>query len=849
MKKSRDQICIGCFRNRLFIAMASIFLIVHMVCYFWKTDNFLTCFLFLAGGLVVLWFVQSSLVSLLFNDVVRETTQKFRAVFDHTLQFMGLLDLKGNIVNVNRAGLDLIDEEEAGLTGKPFWLSPWWVHSPELQDRVRESVHKAATGEMIRFETTNMDARGALHYVDFSVKPVRDKSGNIIMLVAEGRDMSEMKATEEQLFATAKELSLIAEEQKFILENMQDFVYRHDVNGKYDYVSPVISSLAGYTPDEWKNNHKSYMTDNPINNDIGQNVFKAISLGVAVPPYRIEIKHKKGTPITLEVSEKPYKEGSMVVGIIGTARDITERVRAEAALQHSEIEKQSAVIANKAKSRFLATMSHEIRTPLNGIIGYTELILGSDSLPGCKDKARIILSESEHLLQLISDILDHAKIEANKLEMDRVVFDINRIIESIVSISNIKAKERNNGFKVFIDPGVKPYMWGDPLRLRQILLNLVNNSIKFTENGFISIKVVNVSEDQNDNMQKLKISVSDTGIGIPKEKQRHIFDSFAQADQSISRNYGGTGLGISIADRLVKLMGGELLLESEEGVGTTFLFSVEFQTSDTEPEDKTVLFPELEEVSNDLKLLRSDKKILLAEDYPVNQKVFYQNLTDAGYKVTIVQNGNLALEEAMTNKYDLILMDVQMPDMDGYSATSGIRQFNSDVIIIALTANADSDTMQIAKEYGMNDFLPKPIRKNKLISTVDKWLKISNVEFCVLPVNGAGVKPFDYETALQELGDAELVRELLKKFLANAARQIRDMKIALSEGNVEVLRKEAHSIKGGAGLVQAHPLSKAAAKLEQSCLENNTESVMNDFQAVEKEFALLESFLLSIING
>ena len=336
----------------------------------------------------------------------------------------------------------------------------------------------------------------------------------------------------------------------------------------------------------------------------------------------------------------------------------------------SRLEKMAQVAeqSNKAKTHFLANISHEVRTPLNGIIGCTELILKSDSLDSAHDLASVSLNEAEHLLNLINNVLDYSKIEAGKIELENRTFDLVRLVESVIDGLIPQAMAKGIGLKHRWDEQLYPIVRGDALRLRQILINLINNAIKFTPSGSVTLDVKAEGTDHDRKKQGVRFSITDTGIGIPYDRQEAIFKRFTQVDESTTRRFGGTGLGTTIAYQLVALMGGELALNSEENQGSEFFFTLWFALGyRPEGEDDARLSaarPETPKQKNQL-----PARILIAEDTPVNQLVLRSHLKELNHHVVIVDNGLKAVEACEKENFDLVLMDIQMPEMDGITAT------------------------------------------------------------------------------------------------------------------------------------------------------------------------------------
>ncbi|MBI3471439.1 MAG: PAS domain S-box protein [Candidatus Solibacter usitatus] len=763
-----------------------------------------------------------------------------------------VLDPDGRVVRFNRAFEEVSGYSPAEVAGKTFW--DIFVPPEELASLEELFAELRGGAGPRKHENHWVTRSGERRFISWSNAALKDRNGAVSFIISTGIDMTDRRRAEEALRSS---------EQRYreLFENANDLIYSHDLQGNITSVNAAGERVLGYTREEAMRLNISQIVV-PEDLAVARQMIVA-KLGSDQPTaYQLRAVDKHGNRLHLDLSTRLQYEDGKPVGVHGIGRDITERKQAEETLQQyarelggKNEELASALAAAKEatelKSRFLATMSHEIRTPMNGVIGMTELLLATQLDSEQHDCALAVKESAEALLTIINDVLDISKIEAGKLTLERAPFEIVRLVEAVVELLGPRANSKGLELMCLVDPAAPRVLLGDACRLRQILLNLVGNAVKFTEKGKVELRV-NVT-GSTAGAVSLELAVHDTGIGMAPEVQKRLFESFVQGDSSTTRKYGGTGLGLSISRELAHLMGGEIRVESTPGAGSTFTFAATFERESPEQAAleklpvqglrvlvadrneagrgilceyldawgcraevvvdprravrvlrqgaregdpfRVVLLdcgaPDFEalEVSqaiqNDLALqstirivwsttpMRGDPRlascgiggylqkpvrpsllfdalvqalnrnapdedgnvaerarlILLAEDNPINQKIVLRVLEKCGHRTDVASTGKQAVEAMRRRPYDLVLMDLQMPDMDGFEATAAIRRLGGTaarVPILALTANAMAGDRERCLASGMDGYISKPIQVSELGAMLSRWLKKPN---------------------------------------------------------------------------------------------------------------------------
>ncbi len=951
---------------------------------------------------------------------IAENERKMRGILDQTFQFMGLLTTDGKLVEANKTALDFINARMISVLNKPFWDTPWWSHSPELQDRLRGAVEKAAQGYTVRFEATHLLPDGNPRWIDFSLKPLRNDAGKVIYLIPEGYDITEHKLAvqrqqrsmerleqinhlQEELLAPgsleekfkkitdaavemmdldfsriwmirpgdlcdkgcfrahetagphacvhrdkclhlmcssgrythtdgghrrvpfgcykigriasgadkkfltnhvatdprvhdhqwAKELGLVSfagyklrdteggpigvlamfakhpisdEDDAFLsnlaeiasktildcraaealraserrhrlfAENVSDVIWMTDFTGRFTYISPSVRKIFGFTTAEWMQlSLPQIMTPESFAraNEQFQRYVAAAGTRSRVKPgiIELEILHKDGSTLCCDVTHGGmYDESGKLIAVQGVTRDVTERKKMEQELCNA---KEEAENATRAKSRFLARMSHEIRNPMTSILGYTDLLMD----PAVNRSSRqnylaVIRRNGEHLLELINGILDLSKIEAGKFTLDMRRCNLVALLADVASLVRPRAEQRGISLSLEYESELPETILTDAARLRQALINLVGNAVKFTRQG--SVRIVATLLPAWQGKPAVKIQVIDTGIGIREEVLPRLFEPFSQGDRSVFQEFGGTGLGLAISRHIVNLLGGELAAASVWEKGSNFnltipagdLDGVAMLQNPAEAEQRRDSLPDKQH-SKELQGLH----VLLAEDGYDNRELIRTLLATAGATVETVENGRDAVEKAQSGPFDLVLMDINMPVMDGHDATRTLREKGYKKPILALTANAMSSDGARCLAAGCDQHIPKPIDRVTLVRAIAECVGRELSE----PQEPAKTEPAaaqDEGPIVSLYADDPDVAGILEGFIRGLNDQLTQMGDVFADGRYEDLKRLAHRLKGAGGSYGYPSLTDACKKLEDAAAAQDADSVVHSLEEV-----------------
>ncbi len=810
---------------------------------------------------------------------------------------------------------------------------------PDDRDAVAQAIEDALRGGKpydMEFRIARSD--GTERVLHSQAENLLDEAGKAIGMVGIVQDITEHKRADEALLESSATLAKMFEEQAVLLENTRDFVYRHDAEGVFNYLSPAVEQVTGYTVQEWWKHYTAYMTDNPLNEKVIEYTEETLRTGKESPPYLVEITHKEGYPVMLEVGERPYFEDGKVAGIVGVARDVTKRHRAEVALRESEqrleaiLDNTTAVIymkdlegryvlvnrrfgelfetsqekmvgrtdyevfpkemadafrandkrvletgtqaefeelaphedgphtyislkfplldsagkpyavcgistditerkraaeelerakaaaeaANRAKSVFLANMSHEIRTPLTAMLGAAELLAGDEAgRARSGSRGDMIVRNGRHLLALINDLLDLSRTEAGKLEIERVPAALSEIIADVQAVTEPLHQRPEVDFRFRFETPIPATIHTDPTRLKQALINLISNALKFTHIGHVWVRI-RAYPDRAE--PRLSIAVEDTGTGIPAADTDRIFETFTQIERRSSGVSDGVGLGLSLARSIAERLGGTIEIKTRKNHGSTFTLRVP-----TGPLDGvTWITPEeismrSQRANRDLYASRHEDRlngdVLLAEDASDTRTLIEEVLSSRGVTVTAVGDGEAAVKAASRHSFDLILMDIRMPRMDGLSATVQLRHRGCLTPIIALTASTTEADRQRILDAGFDDLWTKPLTLDHLVSEVAAYLRPASDKTARDDQGTAQLAAHVDPRGLGPSGPSPRIEAARAEFAHSLPERFARIEAAVKAGDMRRARESLHQLVGTGGIHGFMSVSNEAARL------------------------------------
>ena len=773
---------------------------------------------------------------------------------------MALIDVEGKVLRVNRVLCNMFGYTEEELL-KHDWRK--FTHPDDLNSD-KHLVQQLLKGEIESYEIHKRyyHKDSTLVWLQLNISLVRDAFGMPVNFVTQIQDITQRLTYEAQLNQLSQ-----------AVEQSTEAIIITDVIGKIEYVNQTFVTKSGYDKSEIIGRYPNILNSGKTPKDVFSNLWKTIRAGNT---WRGELinKRKDGSLSVEYATISPLRQSDgTITHFVSTQEDINEKKKlgeeldkhrhhleelVESRTQELAVARQLAEAANRAKSNFIANMSHEIRTPMNGVLGMAYLALTSATDPKIRDYLQKIHLSGQHLLHIVDDILDFSKIEAGKMTIEGVDFSLEELMNKLLTIMNTKVAGRRLNLSVSIAPDVPMQMHGDPHRLSQILINYTNNAIKFTEQGEIKVRARKVQDTPSGWL--VRFEVEDPGIGMTPEQQAKLFQSFEQADSSTTRKYGGTGLGLAISKQLAILMGGEVGVISEPGVGSTFWFTAMLEQSrgqivekagSTTPQNALARLKRINQTEHPI-------RILLVDDNEFNQQVGTELLEASKCLVSVAGDGQQALDSIFANDFDCILMDIQMPVMDGLEATRRIRTNPkyAQLPVIAITANAMNEDRIHCLSAGMNDFIPKPFAPDILYSTILRWIS-DHTEEMILPeevVEQAEIPvlpnlSIDLSVLAGLVGNApDKIGKFALKFLDSAQRSLIEIKEARAANDLTGLCALGHRLKSSARTVGAGKFADLCHALEQLKAGGTLEDADSILEQLEPMLHIIEKEIAAYLN-
>ena len=738
------------------------------------------------------------------EDALRESEERFRCLIEGVQDYgIYMLDAAGRVKSWNSGAERIKGYRAEEIIGRDFSL--FYTAADRAESIPARNLGIALHSGTYIGEGWRLRKDGTRFWAGVVLTSVRNPAGELLGFSKITRDLTERTIEEEQrqLIIEAAPNGMLIVNENGIITLANSAIERMFGHPRGGLAGQPIDLLA---PEAWRRG------------DLAMRA--ALAAGKAEPSSgeRLDLTGRRadGSEIPIEVELSPVQTPRGRI-IVATVIDVTARRAAEQALQDA---KAAAEAASQAKSRFLASMSHEIRTPMNGIIGFADLLLDSALTPEQRQRTTLIKQAGRSLLTIINDILDLSKIEAGKLDIERIPMQPAEVADAALAIVKSDASAKGLELRTQLAAGLPAWVEGDPMRLRQILLNLLSNAVKFTAKGGITLSV---SRSAEAGAERLRFSVTDTGTGIPGDRQHLLFQNFSQVDSSINRRYGGTGLGLAICKRLAEAMGGSIGVESDPGRGSTFWFTTALV--ETAP-------PRIEARAT-RPLAKAPARVLVVDDVKVNRLIVDAFLKAAGHQTTLVENGAEAVEAVQARDYDLVLMDLEMPVMDGIAATEAIRRLGDrvrNIPIVALSANAMAEEVARSRAAGMNDHLAKPIDRDLLLAVVAKWSGETAAPNAAGAAARAGILDEEVLTGLEGLLGKPALVELVATF-----RQALETAVGVitSSADRDRLTAEAHRLVSYSGNLGCSELLGTSRRLMDAIREGSADlaPLVADFSA------------------
>jgi PAS domain S-box-containing protein len=750
------------------------------------------------------------------RKLAQQVQDKNDAILNASLDAMITIDQDGKVVDYNQVAEQVFGWRTDEISGQVLsdFIIPHALRDAHQTGMAhfRETGEGPALGQ--RLELTALRKSGEEFPIEIAISPIDIDNGTLFTAFI--RDISRRRQAETELRIAAH-----------AFESTEAIIIT-DAKGCIIRVNQAFSRITGYQPKEVIGRQPNMLSSPWYDKSFYQDMWSQLTeTGSWTGEVINQRKNGETFPEHLNINAVLDDDGKPS-HYIAHFVDISEQKNYETALLSARREAEQASIA---KSRFLAAMSHEIRTPMNGVLGVLGLLRDTHLTPQQQHMVTTARESGEHLLTIINDILDFSKMEANKLSLENSDFSIKRIITQVHELLLPQAKKKGLQLRYTVAEDVPERLNGDPDRLRQILINLINNAIKFTHTGQVAIRVTSVSE--NAHSISVRFEVEDSGIGISSDDQQHLFDEFTMADQSLSRKEEGSGLGLAICKRLVKLMDGEIGLTSELNVGSRFYFVVPLQPAATIAEEN--------DSENQAPWMPTPGlRVLLAEDNSANQYVFKSILDNAQLIVDVAANGEEAVEACRLRPYDIVLMDISMPVMDGIEATQRIRQLNEYIYtlpIVALTAHALDGDRERFLEAGMNDYLTKPLTGHTLLGCIARWTQPAQLM-------DSGAEPSSTDnleeeneapllvvdpSVLQQLArdtSQALIPKLMQLFVEDAEQRLNTLQQACEQEDIATLEFQAHTLGSSAATHGLPSLCQHCRDIEQLCRMQQTEQAL-----------------------